>query len=294
MILRYWPSGVWASKLKAWQGLPCKRHSASAGQRSKARPACMSGSALSADSSLWEKVLQSYQRAQQKGAAYQTETSTQVLSDAGIGFVIRRAAALKDKPGGQKSRASTGGKPANPFLPYDEDLWVSHLSETHTLLLNKFNVVPHHLLVVTRQFEPQLDHLTLADLEATCQVLQAFPSGALAFFNRGEVSALHQLPFKSWFSHLSAGASGAEAHAAYEALLQASGLHSAPRDASYNLWLAEGLMLLALRSREACGPVAANTLGFAGTMLVKSDEQLQYLKDHGPMHVLESIGKAWD
>lgn len=58
----------------------------------------------------------------------------------------------------------------NPFLPYEEDLWVSHLSDTHTLLLNKFNVVPHHLLVVTRQFESQQDPLNAADLDATLQV----------------------------------------------------------------------------------------------------------------------------
>lgn len=29
----------------------------------------------------------------------------------------------------------------NPFLPYEQALWVAHLSPSHTLLLNKFNVV---------------------------------------------------------------------------------------------------------------------------------------------------------
>ena len=67
---------------------------------------------------------------------------------------------------------STGAKPANPFLPYNEDLWVDHLSDTHTLLLNKFNVVAHHLLVVTRSYESQLDRLNASDLQATCQVLK--------------------------------------------------------------------------------------------------------------------------
>ena len=58
----------------------------------------------------------------------------------------------------------------NPFLPYEEDLWVGHLSDSHTLLLNKFNVVPHHVLVVTRQFESQQDPLNSKDLAATQQV----------------------------------------------------------------------------------------------------------------------------
>ena len=48
------------------------------------------------------------------------------------------------------------GKPKewrNPFLPYEEDLYVRHLEPNHVLLLNKFNVVENHLLVVTREFE---------------------------------------------------------------------------------------------------------------------------------------------
>lgn len=51
-------------------------------------------------------------------------------------------------------------------------MWVTDLSETHKLLLNKFNVVPHHLLVVTRDFQSQQDPLNESDLAATWQVLQ--------------------------------------------------------------------------------------------------------------------------
>ena len=60
----------------------------------------------------------------------------------------------------------------NPFLPYDEDLWVRHLSATHTLLLNKFNVVAHHLICVTRAFERQTEPLNAADLGATWQAMR--------------------------------------------------------------------------------------------------------------------------
>ena len=60
----------------------------------------------------------------------------------------------------------------NPFLPYEEELWVRHLSQTHTLLLNKFNVVAHHLICVTRKFEQQTQPLTAADLEATWAAMQ--------------------------------------------------------------------------------------------------------------------------
>lgn len=69
-------------------------------------------------------------------------------------------------------RKEGGANRVNPFLPYDEDLWVSHLSRTHTLLLNKFNLTDHHLLVVTREFEEQEVPLTVEDIGATMQVMQ--------------------------------------------------------------------------------------------------------------------------
>ena len=75
-------------------------------------------------------------------------------------------------------------------------------------------------------------------------------------------------------------------------LMTAGGLDL--RKTSYNLIHADDVMLLVIRKQEACGPVAVNSLGFAGTILVKSDEQLQYLNDHGPMHVLEQVGQGWD
>jgi sulfate adenylyltransferase (ADP) / ATP adenylyltransferase len=49
---------------------------------------------------------------------------------------------------------------------------VAHLSPTHVCLLNKFNVVAHHVLVVTREFEQQTSPLNAADFDATLQVLQ--------------------------------------------------------------------------------------------------------------------------
>ena len=72
------------------------------------------------------------------------------------------------------SSDSSGAKKEwrNPFLPYEEALWVAHLSDTHTLLLNKFNVVPYHSLLVTRDFQQQTDQLNSADLGAAWQVLQ--------------------------------------------------------------------------------------------------------------------------
>lgn len=64
-------------------------------------------------------------------------------SKTGVDFVVRLASALKAKPKAPEPSASTGRPAAwkNPFLPPEPALTVGHLSETHTLVLNKFNVV---------------------------------------------------------------------------------------------------------------------------------------------------------
>ena len=47
------------------------------------------------------------------------------------------------------------------------------------LLLNKFNIVPWHCLVVTSDYQSQLDDLNAVDLGATWRVLQVRGGGSL-------------------------------------------------------------------------------------------------------------------
>ncbi|RMZ53431.1 hypothetical protein APUTEX25_004919 [Auxenochlorella protothecoides] len=139
--------------------------------------------------SLWTEIGERYDQAQGSGAASTTPTEVQRVrdGDTGVEFIVQVAANLQHKARSSSATLSVGRPPPhNPFLPYEEALWVRHLSPTHTLLLNKFNVVPRHVLVVTREFAPQSGLLAEADLAATWEVLQAAPSpGALAFFNSG-------------------------------------------------------------------------------------------------------------
>lgn len=142
---------------------------------------------------LWTGIVQTYDRAQAAQAASMTDTSTEVLLDDGIPFILKVATTLRDKPKAPPTGdAKTKQEWRNPFLPPDPDLFVCHLSPTHSLVLNKFNIVPHHALVITREFIPQEDPLTAADFEATWQVMQAMPSGGLAYYNRGPVSGASQ------------------------------------------------------------------------------------------------------
>ncbi|MFO1418708.1 MAG: hypothetical protein U1E83_08555 [Methylotetracoccus sp.] len=127
----------------------------------------------------WARVLARATAAQVSGALQPIETEASTVEQDGVPFVIRLAVNLERKR--QADAAGTRG--ANPFLPYDPDLFVADVTPSHVCLFNKFNVVDHHLLVVTRRFEPQDDILTFADFEAVSTCLAEIEG--LAFYNSG-------------------------------------------------------------------------------------------------------------
>lgn len=151
---------------------------------------------------LWEDIVETYDKAQAAQASTITDTSTDVYVDNDVPFILKIASVLRDKPKGSlptnNDSHNSSNSPKlkkdwrNPFLPPDKDLFVCHLSSTHSLVLNKFNIVPYHALVITREFVPQEEPLTAADFSATWQVLTAMPRGGLSYFNRGPVSGASQ------------------------------------------------------------------------------------------------------
>lgn len=80
--------------------------------------------------------------------------------------------------------------PENPFLPYDERLYVRHCPPAHVLLLNKFPVIPNHALLVTQDFQPQSSLLTFDDHFALWNVFSQID--ALAFYNAGPIAGASQ------------------------------------------------------------------------------------------------------
>ncbi|GIL48321.1 hypothetical protein Vafri_4603 [Volvox africanus] len=325
-----------------------------------------------AAASLWDNIVSVYNKAQVIGACSKTDTQVEVLRDLslGIDFVLRVATALKAKPQGPPASQPAPGPTAassappwrNPFLPPEPELFVRELDAEHSLVLNKFNVVQHHVLVITREFRSQAEPLNGGDLAATLEVLRAMPSGGVAFYNCGPNSGRSQphkhlqvvpLPFTDAqlplapVHHLVEEAAAAAAATAplqplhlrqlpyrcYAALLPPERptpeqLESAfsdllqlcypgyvfepspllregpPRDAataaavaagsvSYNVLLTRSWMMLVPRSAERCGPLALNSLAFAGTMLVRSDDELDYVRQTGPVEILRRIGEPW-
>jgi len=125
------------------------------------------------------------------GAIHTIPTNFELVEQAGVNFLIRIISNLARKVQATADQSSMAANMThNPFLPYDEDLFVADISDTHVCLLNKFNVLDHHMLMVTRAFQEQESLLTASDFEALLVCLAEFEG--LAFYNAGEAAGASQ------------------------------------------------------------------------------------------------------
>ena len=136
---------------------------------------------------LYGQLVARTQQALDCGALQTIATEYEILTEGGLDFGVRVVANLDRKAKAQKTPQS---KNFNPFLPYEPDLFVTDLSDTHLGLLNKFNVVDHHLLMVTREFVSQDTWLDAADCLALAIVLAEL--NGLAFYNGGHAAGASQ------------------------------------------------------------------------------------------------------
>lgn len=142
--------------------------------------------------SLWQTLLATTKQALASGALLSVPTDQAVIEQDGVRWLVRVLAGLKRKDEARRlqDEASRIGRPANPFLPPERDLTVGAVSDTHIAVLNKFNVVEHHLLIVTRAFEEQEALLTLADWQALWTCMAEY--GSLGFYNGGKEGGASQ------------------------------------------------------------------------------------------------------
>ncbi|NEP85186.1 MAG: phosphorylase [Okeania sp. SIO3B3] len=152
----------------------------------------MSDSNLNYDqNTLLHKTKSVTNKALDSGALKPIHTTETNIHDAGVDFHIRMVSSLTRKEKDKKEKKITNqGKDFNPFLPYEQELFVSNITGSHLALLNKFNVIDYHLLIVTRQFENQEVLLTKKDFEALWMSMADFDG--LGFYNGGVVAGASQ------------------------------------------------------------------------------------------------------
>lgn len=137
---------------------------------------------------LWARVEETARRALESGALLPLETRSKVLPEAGIPFTVQYASTLREK---HARDGSTPGSPErNPFLPPEPELVVAALSPTHLAVLNRFPVIRHHLLLVTREYEEQSLPIGLADFDALARCLDEIDG--LGFYNSGSEAGASQ------------------------------------------------------------------------------------------------------
>lgn len=258
-------------------------------------------------------------RALAEGALQPIETRTILLDSAGVRFVIRMVSSLARDDEARHAAAAT-----DPLGNYDRSLFVGDLAPSHYILLNKFQLLAGHVLIVTRRFERQERLLTVEDFAALIACMSEVDG--LGFYNGGVeagASQLHKhlqlvllpltrespeevpmervlgsgsrLPFRHAFARLAPQATAPVLHALYRELLHRCGISAVAaadgevQSAPYNLLVRRGWMLVVPRSRACFESIAVNGLGFAGSLFLRSQEDLDRVQAVGPMQVLRAV-----
>ena len=213
------------------------------------------------------------------------------------------------------------------------------MMDTHNVLLNRFPIIPHHILVCSVPFLNQTEPLTIADFSVVSELLAQGLDDFLVFFNCGPQSGASQehkhmqmipqtvvfngvpveYPINKWMDEKRAelpASSSSElftipvyhfVHAAAflpapltpEHLLQTYRLLIAHVEQttritppfSYNLLFTTKWMLLIPRTRADAVPglISVNSLGFAGTIVTRSDEAASEARKLGLFNILEKV-----
>lgn len=292
-------------------------------------------------------IHQRSQHALDCGALQPIQTRYEFVAQGGMKFVVRVVANLarKEQSDLNQERQRQEGQEVNPFLPYDPDLFVTDLSETHLCLLNKYNVAEDHILIVTRTFEEQDSWLTRPDLAALANCLGIIDG--LGFYNGGRRAGASQrhkhlqvippplgpeggpLPLAQVIADLEMGgaapgvtrpengqgyyrsplfdfrhgilplptgwwtdpAAGGLLEQHYRHLLADLGadLSAPPQSFAYNLLVTRQWMMVVCRRQDRYQSIPVNSLGFAGSLLVKDETQLALVKQLGPMTILHQV-----
>jgi ATP adenylyltransferase len=235
------------------------------------------------------------------------KVSTHDHVEESIHYVLRIAEGLKHKP---QPTGTSNPKP-DPFLPYEAELHVADIAPAHVCLLNKYPVIANHLLLITRDFEPQESLLTEQDFMALTQLLDE--ADGLVFYNCGASAGASQshkhlqwvprtlgecresLPLEPGlqelhFSHYWLPLQGDEtADTLYQRYQQALRALAWRPGLAYNLLLTRQWLLLVPRHSAYWNGISINSLAFVGSFFVMDNQQAEQLRATGFQTVLQAV-----
>ncbi|KEQ19603.1 DUF4922 domain-containing protein [Endozoicomonas numazuensis] len=265
---------------------------------------------------LWNRLSEVSDSARSSGHLKSSKTEVKIIQD-GLAYEVRILSELRKKP----NRNSSTSDHANPFLPFDPAMHVADLNTGHVLLLNKFNVVDNHYLIITQKYEDQEEAFELKEFEAVAQVLPEFPQ--LVFYNSGRDAGASQphrhlqslpidgLPIDPALTDIPDNPARLET-LPYEHLIVRLNLkinhqpedwlhiyqqmidHLKLRKADgrlkpYNFLMTDQWMMIIPRTEGRFESISVNALGFAGLLLVKNRERFETLLHQQPSKVLSYL-----
>jgi len=280
--------------------------------------------------SLLQRAQHVSETALRNGALQPLSTIIETVCEGALRFQLRTLSSLKYKENTQRIKQA-GNHTTNPFKPYDPHLFVCDIGPSHICLLNKFNIIENHMLLVTREFEPQTNLLNPSDFKAALLGLKEIDG--LVFYNGGREAGASQphkhlqlrpvkpgaLPLAMQLSGFSDRPEANPALPFHQAGIQLPVNITDDPDAgsqwlynhyltlldhlhlshkmkqttiAYNLLLCREWLMLVPRSTESFASVSFNALAFCGSLLVKNQHQADTLKSAGITNALLSVTGA--
>ena len=224
------------------------------------------------------------------------------------------------------------GPHINPFSPWEKDLEISKINNTHVLILNKYPVEIGHMLLITDRWQPQNGWLTLEDWEALVTVNK--DTNGLWFFNNSfnagasqphrhlqllrRTKEDHLFPRQQWFENQLMNESNVnnviarstivkpikniksarEINISYLSLCKKLKIGDPQIDSlplkSYNILLTNKWISIITRSIESYKGFNINALGFAGYLLANKNSDVKWLMNNNAENLLENVVKTID
>ncbi|WP_062261863.1 DUF4922 domain-containing protein [Endozoicomonas arenosclerae] len=265
---------------------------------------------------LWNRLSEVSDSARSSGHLKSSKTDIEIIQD-GLPYEVRILSESRKKP----NRTVAPSSQPNPFLPYDPAMHVADLDTGHVLLLNKFNVVDNHYLIVTAEYEDQEQAFELKEFQAVSQLLPEFPQ--LVFYNSGRDAGASQphrhlqslpvnnlpidcalteipekpgkletLPYEHRIVKLSNEGckQASEWLELYQKMIEELELNrNDGRLQPYNFLMTDQWMMIIPRTGGRYESISVNALGYAGLLLVKNRERFDLLLHHKPSKLLRSL-----
>tara|TARA_Y100001968_G_scaffold331661_1_gene387038 strand:- start:1512 stop:2351 length:840 start_codon:yes stop_codon:yes gene_type:complete len=273
--------------------------------------------------SLWRQALKQSNIAIKYNSLKPIHTNLDFIEEDKINYEIRSLTNYTKFPKGEY------GPKVNPFRPWDPLLEITPIIDKHILILNKYPIEIGHMLLITKNWNPQNGWLTKGDWNALLEVNS--DTSGLWFFNSSYSSGASQphrhiqlLPRKldqincprdQWFK---SRIDSKKCKTDIERCTVVYGIESKSKDdlineldylyksgcaqlgigdcinynfpqKPYNLLFTNNYFAIILRSREYYKGFSINALGFAGYLLATNKSDLDWLRSSSIENLLNGV-----